>query len=155
MTLVVLALGTLVFGYWPHGSLVLLAVEAIVIIAAAPRDGAFTQAAIQSRKSFRVRTEAATHSNLPGALIARRRGQAPGAFMPSESLHPQKRLPARRRGAAPESQRLLLQRLVALELHGIGSAALALAGSGTAEVVIANVSVAWAMASAIWSSAPG
>lgn len=43
MTLVVLALGTLVFGYWPHGSLVLLAVEAIVIIAAAPRDGAFRQ----------------------------------------------------------------------------------------------------------------
>jgi hypothetical protein len=37
MTLVVLALGTAVFGYWPHGSLVFLAVEAIVIIAAAPR----------------------------------------------------------------------------------------------------------------------
>ena len=45
MTLVVLALGTLVFGYWPHGSLVLLAVEAMVIIAAAPRDAAFTQGA--------------------------------------------------------------------------------------------------------------
>jgi hypothetical protein len=44
-TLVVLALGALVFGYWPHGSLVFLAVEAIEIIAAAPRDGAFTQRA--------------------------------------------------------------------------------------------------------------
>ena len=35
MTLVILAVGTLALGYWPHGSLVFLAVEAIAIIAAA------------------------------------------------------------------------------------------------------------------------
>lgn len=52
MTLVVLALGTLVFGYWPHGSLVLLAVEAIVIIAAAPRDAAFTQSSATEREEL-------------------------------------------------------------------------------------------------------
>ena len=43
MTLVVLAVGTLALGYWPHGSLVFLAVEAIAIIAAAPRDAAFAR----------------------------------------------------------------------------------------------------------------
>ena len=43
MTLVILAVGTLAFGYWPHGSLVFLAAEAIVLIAAAPRDAAFAQ----------------------------------------------------------------------------------------------------------------
>ncbi|MET0781143.1 MAG: hypothetical protein ABWZ16_06465 [Microbacterium sp.] len=38
MTLLILIAGTLLLGYWPHGSLVFLAVEAIVIIATAPRD---------------------------------------------------------------------------------------------------------------------
>jgi hypothetical protein len=42
MTLLILVAGTLLLGYWPHGSLVFLAVEAIVIIAAAPRDAVFT-----------------------------------------------------------------------------------------------------------------
>lgn len=42
MTLVILAVGTLALGYWPHGSLVFLAVEAIVIIATAPRDAALS-----------------------------------------------------------------------------------------------------------------
>ena len=37
-TLAVLTLGVLAFGYWPHGSLIFLAVEAAAIIAAAPRD---------------------------------------------------------------------------------------------------------------------
>ncbi len=41
MTLLILVVGTLLFGYWPHGSLVCLAFEAIVIIATAPRDAAF------------------------------------------------------------------------------------------------------------------
>jgi hypothetical protein len=41
MTLLILVAGTLLLGYWPHGSLVFLAVEAIVIIAFAPRDAAF------------------------------------------------------------------------------------------------------------------
>jgi hypothetical protein len=40
MTLLILVSGTLLFGYWPHGSLVFFAVEAIVIIAVAPRDAA-------------------------------------------------------------------------------------------------------------------
>jgi hypothetical protein len=41
MTLLILVAGTLLLGYWPHGSLVFLAVEAIVIVATAPRDAAF------------------------------------------------------------------------------------------------------------------
>jgi len=41
MTLLILVAGTLLLGYWPHGSLVFLALEAIVIIATAPRDPAF------------------------------------------------------------------------------------------------------------------
>ena len=41
MTLIVLLVGTLALGYWPHGSLVILAIEAIAVIGAAPRDGAF------------------------------------------------------------------------------------------------------------------
>ena len=40
MTLLILIAGTLLLGYWPHGSLVFLAVEAIVIIATAPRHAA-------------------------------------------------------------------------------------------------------------------
>jgi hypothetical protein len=42
-TLLILIVGTLALGYWPHGSLVFLAVEAIVIIAAAPGDSAFSE----------------------------------------------------------------------------------------------------------------
>lgn len=41
MTLVILVAGTLAFGYWPHGSLVSLALEAVAIIVSAPRDAAF------------------------------------------------------------------------------------------------------------------
>lgn len=43
MTLLILSLGTLTLGYWPHGSLVFLALEAIAIIASAPRDAAFAE----------------------------------------------------------------------------------------------------------------
>ena len=45
MTLLILLVGTLALGYWPHGSLVALAVESIAVIAAAPRDVAFVNGA--------------------------------------------------------------------------------------------------------------
>ena len=45
MTLMILAVGTLALGYWPHGSLVFLAAEAIAVIAAAPRDAVFARGA--------------------------------------------------------------------------------------------------------------
>lgn len=45
LTLLFLLVGTLAFGYWPHGSLVALGLESIVVIAAAPRDVAFASGA--------------------------------------------------------------------------------------------------------------
>ena len=44
MTFLILGVGTIALGYWPHGSLVVLALEAVGVIAAAPRDAAFTTA---------------------------------------------------------------------------------------------------------------
>ena len=41
MTLLILLVGTVALGYWPHGTLVALAAESIAVIAAAPRDVAF------------------------------------------------------------------------------------------------------------------
>ena len=63
MTLVILAAGTLALGYWPHGSLVFLAVEAIAIIAAAPRDAAFARGADAEPESdeFRVQQPRPDH----------------------------------------------------------------------------------------------
>lgn len=55
MTLVILAVGTLALGYWPHGSLVFLALEAIAIIAAAPRDAAFARGADAEPEGVQVR----------------------------------------------------------------------------------------------------
>lgn len=44
MTFLILVVGTIALGYWPHGSLVVLALEAIGVIAAAPRGAAFAAA---------------------------------------------------------------------------------------------------------------
>lgn len=44
MTFLILVVGTIALGYWPHGSLVVLALEAVGVIAAAPRDAAFAAA---------------------------------------------------------------------------------------------------------------
>ncbi|WP_019181976.1 hypothetical protein [Microbacterium yannicii] len=41
LTLLFLILGMVTFGYYPHGSLVALGLEAVVVMAAAPRDRAF------------------------------------------------------------------------------------------------------------------
>ncbi|SFR92935.1 hypothetical protein SAMN04487846_0722 [Microbacterium sp. cf046] len=49
MTFVVVLVGTLALGYYPHGSLVVLAVEAVVLIAAAPRDAAFAEGSASER----------------------------------------------------------------------------------------------------------
>ena len=45
LTLLILLVGTLALGYWPHGTLVALAIESIAVIAAAPRDVAFVNGA--------------------------------------------------------------------------------------------------------------
>ncbi len=44
LTFLFVVVGTIGLGYWPHGSLVVLALEAVAVIAAAPRDAAFAAA---------------------------------------------------------------------------------------------------------------
>lgn len=55
LTLPLLVAGTLATGYWPHGPLIVLGIEAIVIILAAPRDVAPGDASRRERSDANVR----------------------------------------------------------------------------------------------------
>jgi hypothetical protein len=59
LTLPLLVAGTLATGYWPHGPLVVLGVEAIFVILAAPRAAVSAEAASRPRSERDVSTPGA------------------------------------------------------------------------------------------------